>query len=342
MENLRFFGCDPEFFIYEHNKETEYGNIPFIIPPASLFTDYNIPFTLSPNNKRILLEEGDFRFIEDGAALELNLKRPIKNTMDFNQLISFSMERIREKLYEIFINKSNYSYSRLKLAYDVLGYFSIDKYWKNRDKTFHDCVRFGCDPDIFPEYYLISGFEENTCKEIDARNHEYRYAGGHLHIQNMSDNPDIYYKYVELAPIIYDFFVGTTNVLIRRTENILQQEFARLKYYGRPGRIRLQKYSDKVNGIEYRPPSNQWINNPFSVDVMFNAADVASNIIEYEKAEEFFSTFQDRIYELWKILTNHDKIKCKQMLLDSFEWAFDNHLATISQLEKAAGKNGQF
>jgi len=330
MEQQRFYGSDPEYFIYMKKKETDFGTIPIIVPPAALFADMGVKFTTSPNGKRVLLEEADYRFIEDGAALELNFKRPLANSQDINNILYSALDNIDYKLRHI-----NYE---LKISKDVLGYFSVIKYWKNRDKSFTDCVRFGCDPDQFPELYIINGFEEENCKIIDASKHNYRYAGGHLHVQNMSKDSDVYYRYMELAPIVFDFIVGTTNILFQRDNKILTQEKARLIYYGRPGRIRLQKYSDTVNGIEYRPPSNQWINNGYNVNSMLYSADIAASIIEDNGAPKFFSAFQDRVFDMWKALTNHDRAKSKNLLLDSLSWALDNHYITIFQLEKIYGQ----
>lgn len=329
MEKERFYGSDPEYFIYKYKKQTEFGSLPMIIPPASLITDFGLKFTLSPNNKRVLVEKFNYRIIEDGAALELNFKIPLKTSGEF---VNYRREALRD--IEYLVGNIDYEF---KVSYDLLGFFSIMKYWKNRDKTFHDCVRFGCDPDQFPELYILNGFEEETCKEINASKHHYRYAGGHLHIQNMSDNPDVYFENMELAPIIFDFILGTTNILLSRPEYILAQEKARLKYYGRPGRIRLQKYSDKINGIEYRPPSNQWLNDTYNVSKMLSAANVASLIIENNGANLFFNTFKDKVFDMWQALTDHNKTLSKTLLIDSLEWALDNHFITITEMERIYG-----
>jgi len=209
---------------------------------------------------------------------------------------------------------------------------------EKRDKSFTDCVRFGCDPDIFPKYYKLMDFEKEDCKIIDASNHEYRYAGGHIHIQNMSSNSDIYLDNIELAPIIFDFFVGTNNVILERPATILSQEKARLKYYGRPGRIRIQKYNDKVNGIEYRPPSNHWLNDMYHINSILSSAGIAANIIENDGAKKFFETFKDNIITMWSALINHDKVSAKNLLADSLTWALDNNFITFQDLENVYGQ----
>jgi hypothetical protein len=332
----RFYGSDPEYFIYSEYKQTASGLIPDIIPPASLITDFNVPFTLSKNNKRILIEKPEYRWIEDGAAIELNYKNPIKNPSDFYSIAYGAFRDLNYLLDGISYKVTN---KRFKVSTELLGYFDLNKYWKSRDKSFTDCVRFGCDPDIFPKYYLFSGFEKENCKIIDASKHEYRYAGGHIHIQNMSSNSDVYLDNIELAPIIFDFIVGTTNVMINRDFKIINQEKARLKYYGRPGRIRIQKYSPRKNGIEYRPPSNQWLNNPYFINSIITSANIASTIIENNKASDFFYRFQDKITDMWYALTKHDKVLSKTLLTDSLVWAVENNIITIQQLD---GIYGQF
>jgi hypothetical protein len=330
MEKKRFFGSDPEFFIYATNKQTACGYIPDIIPPASLITDFGVKFTLSNNNKRILLEDTNYRWIEDGAALELNYKKPFNDTKEFYQVTNDAISNIRYLLSSVNRN--------FILSKEVLGHFDIEKYWKNRDKSFTDCVRFGCDPDVFPQLYLMTGFEKENCKIVDASKHEYRYAGGHIHIQNMSKNSDVYLNNLELAPIIFDFFIGTTNVLCNRDNRILEQEKARLKFYGRPGRIRIQQYSPRKNGIEYRPPSNQWLNSVYNINSILASVNIAASIIENDNASKFFYKFQDKINDMWTALTTHNKILSLNILSDSLAWALENHFITLSQLENMYGQ----
>ena len=329
MNTKRFFGSDPEFFIYKDLVKTKFGEIPDIIPPASLIADMGVNFTVSNNNKRVLLDTDAYKWIEDGSALELNFKTPIESSGSLNRLTNSAMSSVRDFLYKLDVN--------LKLSKNVLGYFDTKKYWEGRSKDFIDCVRFGCDPDVFPKLYEISGFEEETCKIVDASKHEYRYAGGHIHIQNMSKDSDIYLNNLELAPIVLDFLIGTTNIILERDKSIVVQEKARLKYYGRPGRVRLQKYSDKVNGIEYRPPSNQWIGNPYNINSILESANIACNIIESGFAPKFFETFKDKIYVMWDALTKHDKVIAKDLLSDSLVWLLDNNFTTLKELEGVYG-----
>lgn len=330
MDTKRFFGSDPEFFVCKDYIVKDNHSIPCVIPPASLIQDFGMKFTLSKNNKRILLSSDDYNWIEDGSAMELNYKRPFDNSRDLIQTTNQAIRTLSMKL-----NSIDYDF---RVSKDVLGYFDTKKYWEGRDESFIDNVRFGCDPDIFPKLYMLSGFEEDTCKIIDASKHEYRYAGGHIHVQNMSQDSDIYLNNIELAPIIFDFFVGTTNIILERSDTILSQEIERLKYYGRPGRVRLQKYSSKINGLEYRPPSNQWINNPYSVTSILESANISANIVEKGYSKKFFDTFQDRIYDMWDALTKHDKKLSTELFLDSITWALENNLTTLKELEIVYGQ----
>jgi hypothetical protein len=323
---VRHFGTDPEFFITDGNiVDTEHGKICNVIPPAALIADMGIPFTLSKNNKRILVHTDDYNWIEDGAALELNINHPVKSSGEMYKTVISAKNDIKYFLSQIS--------DSLKIASDVLGYFDITKFWEGRDESFLQCVMFGCDPDIFPNLYMMLGFEEDTCKITDASKHTFRYAGGHIHTQNMSNNPDVYVNNAEFASILYDYLVGTANILLKRNDNILPQEKARLKYYGRPGRIRIQKYSDKVNGIEYRPPSNQWINDPYNISTILECANIAATIIEHGGAESFYHTFSDTIIEMWEALTTYNKKLANKLLVNSLTWAVENFYAGLGDLK---------
>ncbi len=323
---VRHFGTDPEYFITDgSNVDTEYGKICNVIPPASLIADMGVGFTLSKNNKRILIHNDDYNWIEDGAALELNINHPVISSGEMYKTVTRAKTEI--KLFLSGISES------LKIANNVLGYFDITKFWEGRDQSFLECVMFGCDPDIFPKLYIILGFEEDTCKITDASKHTFRYAGGHIHTQNMSDNPDVYVMNAEFASILMDYFVGTSNVLLIRAKDILPQELARLKYYGRPGRIRIQKYSDKVNGIEYRPPSNQWINDPYNINTILEAVSIAATIVEKGGAENFYHTFSDTIMEMWDALTTHNKDLARKLLTNSLTWAIENFYVSLGDIE---------
>jgi hypothetical protein len=330
MDETRLYGSDPEFFIYKNTINTIYGDIPNIVPPASLIADMGVKFTVSSNNKRILIDKPDYKVIEDGAALEINFKKPFNNTTQLHHTYYQAKDTIQKFLYGIDMH--------LKLSEDVLGFFNIKDYWEGRDENFIDCVRFGCDPDTFPKLYSMSGFEKDVCKIIDASKHEYRYAGGHIHIQNMTDNPDIYLDNLEYAPIVLDFIVGTINVLLDRGQKIKTQELARLKYYGRPGRVRLQKYSENKNGIEYRPPSNQWITDTYSTNAILQSASIAAHIIERNMAKEFYLEFKGSISKMWDALTCHNKDLSSTLLVDSIVWALNNNLVTLKDVEVIYGK----
>jgi len=322
----RNFGSDPEYFITDRKTvKTEYGELVNVIPPASLITDLGVQYTFSKNNKRILIDNPDYNWIEDGAALELNYKKPHNNPGELNR-VNIAAKRV----LKTFLQGIDTS---LIYAESVLGYFSLKDFSEGRDASFLDCIRFGCDEDKFPNLYLILGFENETCKIVDASKHEYRYAGGHIHTQNMSKYPDIYVENLEYASILFDFIVGTRNILFEREESILNQEKARLKYYGRPGRVRIQKYSDKVNGLEYRPPSNQWINNAYNCNSILYAVDIASNIVEKGGSKKFFNNFQDRVDEVWSALTLHDKKLSENILVDSLTWAVDNYYTDMEGVE---------
>jgi hypothetical protein len=294
----RNFGSDPEFFVA---KGTE------IIPPAALEADFGIKFKgITKNNKRILLEEDMFRYIEDGAAVELNFKSPINSPELFYNTVRESLSSLGHFLFAY-----NLDWSK-----QIVMKFNTKKYWEGRGAEFLDCVRFGCDRDYKTNYY--DNFD-GGCEIKDVSKHGERYAGGHIHIQNMSNNPDIYRDNINLFPIVFDLFLGTANVLIPRSGSKLEEEKARLKYYGFPGRYRLQNYGGEINGVEYRPPSNLWTTDQSAISRMFCVGNICGNIIENNLAIDFVELVSDNFAKLYKALLTFDTLDCTRFLQDAVE-----------------------
>ncbi len=67
----RVYGGDPEFFLSP--VADKYNDIRSVFPPAALFEDYGIPFSINENNKKVIYKGNTGLVIEDGAAIELNL-----------------------------------------------------------------------------------------------------------------------------------------------------------------------------------------------------------------------------------------------------------------------------
>jgi len=225
------FGTDPEMFIVDKS-----GNC---VPPAALKEDFGLDFV----DEKTLILADDWKIIEDGAATEINI-RPSNNLDTIFERINAAKNAATEFV------KDGFGLNTL-IRPTVL--FNLDKYWKGRGENFRDCVRFGCDPDldIYSGEYSV---------EIDSSKINERYGGGHIHMQAPLNEPSLYEDIFYHAARLMDILVGNTGVAIKRPDNSWTcEEKSKLKYYGRPGRIRLQNYPDGNRGIEYRVPSNYWI-----------------------------------------------------------------------------------
>ena len=242
------FGCDPELFLIDSSVGC--------IPPAALRADFGLKF-----KGKTILGGADWRLIEDGAATEIN----IAPSADINEFY----DRI-EKAKNAAI-KLGKDLGLAAVIYPCVA-FSVKKFWEGRDDTFKDCVRFGCDPDLD----IYSG---KYATEISASDIPERYGGGHIHMQAPEDNPSMYEENYYHITRLMDVLVGNTAVAIRRPDsNWVMAEKSRLKYYGRPGKIRLQEYPDGHKGIEYRTPSNFWITNKNFANTLLTMMNVVFNL----------------------------------------------------------------
>ena len=149
-------------------------------------------------------------------------------------------------------------------------------------------------------------FKNNWCFILLIDNVPERFGGGHIHMQApLNDLAFFEDKYFHVARLM-DILVGNTGIAIKRpNKHWLSAEKKRLKFYGKPGKIRLQEYPDGTKGIEYRTPSNFWITNPnvaFSMLTLMNTVfnlsqhpEDASKFLEDEyassKAPRFISDF---------------------------------------------------
>lgn len=147
-----------------------------------------------------------------------------------------------------------------------------------------DAHLIGCDPD----FSVYGGGCEMT-EYVENR----RFAAGHIHIGYENPDEETSKKFVPFL----DLHVGVLGVLHC-------QDTQRRQYYGRAGSIRLKSY-----GLEYRVPSNWWLNSSEHTELVFNQA---------MKAQDMFNsgvkiTDTDRIQ---KAINNSDVELAKQILSD--------------------------
>jgi len=244
------FGTDPEVFVIDENRNC--------IPPAALKEDFGMEFV----GEKIIIDGGDWTIIEDGAATEINLA-PSNESAVITDRINRALEELKTVM-------------KKKFDLDIVVYptvkFDIKKYWESRGEEFRDCVRFGCDPDLD----IYSG---QYSTEISADNIPERFGGGHIHMQAPEDNLGLFDETYYHTTLLMDLIVGNSAVAFKRPDTAwVTAEKSRLKYYGKPGKIRLQEYPDGTKGIEYRTPSNFWITNPAFTEGLLTLMNVVFNL----------------------------------------------------------------
>ena len=140
---------------------------------------------------------------------------------------------------------------------------------------------FGCEPD-FNAYTCTTNTEE-----MDASEHPFRYAGGHIHLGVSSPylkQNDPEYK-VAMVPeghlrIIkfLDLIVGIPSVLL---DNSTAAKRRRLKY-GKAGCFRPTPY-----GVEYRTLSCWWLKSAMTMSFVYGLARLGWSILISEADEDF-------------------------------------------------------
>ena len=247
-----FFGTDPEIFVIDDG-----GNC---VPPAALREDFGLVFV----DEKTLLNGDEWSIIEDGAATEINLE-PTDSSDVMNKRLEDAINGVTGFM------KKNYDLDTW--VFPTVP-FDVIKYWKERGEDFRDCVRFGCDPDL--DIYSGKYSEETTADDVPER-----FGGGHIHMQAPPDNMGFFDEAYYHTTILLDFLVGNSAVAFKRPNNEwVAAEKKRLKYYGRPGKIRLQEYPDGTKGIEYRTPSNFWITNPKVANGLLTLMNTVFNVVQ--------------------------------------------------------------
>jgi hypothetical protein len=247
-----FFGTDPEIFVVDDG-----GNC---VPPAALREDFGLEFV----DEKTLLNGDEWSIIEDGAATEINLE-PTDNSDVMNKRLEDAINGVTSFM------KDNYNLDTF--IFPTVP-FDIIKYWKERGEEFKDCVRFGCDPDL--DIYSGKYSEEVTADDVPER-----FGGGHIHMQAPPDNMGFFDEAYYHTTILLDVLVGNSAVAFKRpNREWIDAEKKRLKYYGRPGKIRLQEYPDGTKGIEYRTPSNFWITNPKVANGLLTLMNTVFNVVQ--------------------------------------------------------------
>ena len=174
--------------------------------------------------------------------------------------------------------------------------------------------------------------------EVDPLEYRYRSAGGHIHIGDgykpipgfaelIKKNPNDFVK-------ILDIIVGNTCVLFDRSP----ENKRRRKLYGRAGEYRLPKH-----GIEYRTPSNFWLQNYILMSMVFGLTRLAVDIARDDFTRNSFinavdlGLIQKAINENdFKLaLANYKTIipLLEEGLANGSNWAMGDYGLTVDRLE---------
>lgn len=241
------YGCDPEVFA-AYPKE---GKL-FCLPPVVLREDFGVEAHIEHDpNHPVFLKRNGWVMHEDGSAFEMAVM-PSTDPMELWYRVNEAMSSFSSEVLAQFSDKTGLCDNNLKAIPTV--HWEVER-WAERGEDFHYCTRFGCDPDLDAFHTAVQ------CRTEDARDHPFRYGGGHIHISGI--------KGVEAAPelLVYSlaFTAGLAAVIWSDKH---EEDRLRTYRYGKPGKYRVQKYGKLFNGIEntnigieYRPLSNAWVSN---------------------------------------------------------------------------------
>lgn len=150
----------------------------------------------------------------------------------------------------------------------------------------HDVTEFGCSPSL--DAYT----GEQKVVVLKAREHPYRYAGGHFHFGNTNDYGGVYdYMYGSdpenviadrsknpLVVKLFDKYIGIPLAVVFNDD----MQWERRKYYGQAGEYREQNYSEKDKGVEYRVPPPEVFNHTAMISLVSGLGrDIITNFKSY-------------------------------------------------------------
>lgn len=247
------YGTDPEVFSVDENG--------YVISPALLEKDGIIkPITVDEEYKHpVYINRSNYSWMMDGVAWELTTKSPFNTAKELHELVTIANEDLEE-----FITKLVWR-EQLKLCKKPAVKIKPEEYlpFLETDRRIYQGFIFGCDPDddaIEDEY---------ICKTVDVIEHKFRYGGGHFHLSGLEDFEKFPVPAIKLLAITVGNFCIANSIYP-------ELDRQRGQTYGKPGRFRIQKYSNGDTGIEYRSPSNSWLS--FSLEKkeeMFEYANLA-------------------------------------------------------------------
>lgn len=181
----------------------------------------------------------------DGLAAEFNID-PVNNAVDFDKNIQTVLNQLIQMIHEVD--------SDLELVFTPTAHFDTDYFVKLNPET----KILGCDPD-----FNIRG-EINVVKD-DLSETPIRTAAGHVHIGwRMDASAEDPAHFEDCRGVAESFY----NTRLPFFQPETPAEKVRLNYYGHSGAFRPKKY-----GVELRSPSNRWVKDSESRQLMFKTMD---------------------------------------------------------------------
>lgn len=184
----------------------------------------------------------------DGMALEFNID-PASTFVEFNDNINSVLNELRKMV------PAEYEFVFKPVAHFGKEYIEAQP---------EDARRLGCDPD-FNAY-------TGTANVAPDANATFRTASGHIHLgwtEGMdTSNPE----HIEACQMMVKQLDG----LLGYYSLIYDRDVQRRSLYGKAGAYRPKPY-----GVEYRTPSNAWVDNVDLRKVVFDAAHSAFNYLMY-------------------------------------------------------------
>lgn len=273
------YGTDPECFaVYEKDGKL------FALPPY-FFRKVLQVHASDDERHPVFMEGSHFKAHEDGAAFEFGIM-PSFDPKELFERIQVAAQAVRD---EILVQFPEHCLPELKFI-PTVG-FEIER-WKDMPEDFFMSTRFGCDPD--EDVYNLTA----KCRVVDAKEHPWRYAGGHIHIsgsEKISEDPHLAVKCMAVT-------AGLAAIAFSPVPDL---ERDRTFLYGRPGKFRFQNYGSKNPfgkeysvGIEYRTPSATWAGNWNVAKEFLKWAEIGiKNLLETSLGEELSAELENDAIE---------------------------------------------
>lgn len=204
-----------------------------------------------------------------------------------NILVEFNIPPSKDK--KEFVNNINYCLNYIKESaslYDLDIHISASEIVDRKYLMSDQARTFGCEPDY-------NAYTRKANPRPVATDSSLRSAGGHLHIGYDNPNEETsvnLIKYLDIYIGLYSLFLDTDD---RRKE-----------LYGKAGAYRIKPF-----GVEYRTPSNFWLEDnslmEFMIDSANKAIDAINNeidIFEYIEEKEIIRAINDNDNDLATLL----------------------------------------